>query len=162
MKHQPKHTLTLQEESVHINAFGRRLADVLLVVARNLILQDDRVERPALVGSGHFLCDKKKPKKNRHLVKMNAHNRVGFLFRCCCLRRLGLFVRTCRMAVRKPCGLKKPVIQNTLGRSVRNHVRNWVLRSSSSVYQKPSVVDSHEICLVFKCTVLIQKKKLFN
>lgn len=33
----------------------------------------------------------------------------------------------------------------TLGRSVANHVRNCAFRSSNSVYQKPSVVDSHEI-----------------
>lgn len=33
----------------------------------------------------------------------------------------------------------------TLGRSVDIHVRNCALRSSSSVYQKPSVVDSHDI-----------------
>lgn len=33
----------------------------------------------------------------------------------------------------------------TLGRSVEIQVRNWALRSSSSVYQKPSVVDSQDI-----------------
>lgn len=52
---------------------------------------------------------------------------------------------TCRMAVRKPWGLKKPVIQNTLGRSVIIHVLNCEFRSRSSVYQKPRVVDSQEI-----------------
>lgn len=39
------------------------------------------------------------------------------------------------------------VSQLTLGRSVKNHVRNCAFRSSNSVYQKPSVVDSHEICM---------------
>lgn len=38
--------------------------------------------------------------------------------------------------------------KRTLGRSVKNQVRNWVFRSSSSVYQKPRVVDSHDICVV--------------
>lgn len=49
------------------------------------------------------------------------------------------------MAVKKPCGLKNPVIQNTLGRPLNTHVKNCVLRSISSVYQKPIVEDSQEI-----------------
>lgn len=47
--------VTFQKEAVHVDTLGRRLGDVLLVVARDLILQDHRVEGPALVGTGHFL-----------------------------------------------------------------------------------------------------------
>lgn len=53
---------------------------------------------------------------------------------------------TCRIAVRKPCVLKKPVIQNALGRPCCSQRRNCASRSSSSVYQNPRVADSHEIC----------------
>lgn len=49
------------------------------------------------------------------------------------------------MAVRKPCGLKKPVIQNTFGRSLMSQALNCEFRSSNSVYQKPNVADSHDI-----------------
>ena len=54
-------------------------------------------------------------------------------------------VTSCRMAVTKPCGLKKPVIQKQLGRPSNTQARNCVSLSSSSVYQKPMVAESHEI-----------------
>lgn len=49
------------------------------------------------------------------------------------------------MAVRNPCGLKKPVIQKVFGRPSKHQEWNWVLRSISSVNQNPSVLDSQEI-----------------
>ena len=52
---------------------------------------------------------------------------------------------TCLMAVRNPWGLKKPVIQNTLGLPSKHQFLNWLFLSKSSVYQNPSVEDSHEI-----------------
>ena len=57
-----------------------------------------------------------------------------------------LFARatSCLMAVRKPCGLKNPVIQKQLGRPSFNHVTNCAFRSSSSANQNDSVVDSQE------------------
>ena len=54
-------------------------------------------------------------------------------------------VISCRMAVRKPWGLKKPVIQKTVGRPSNTQVWNWALRSSKSVNQNPSVADSQDI-----------------
>ena len=42
-------------------------------------------------------------------------------------------------------GLKKPVIQNDVGRPSNNQVENCWFRSSRSVNQKPSVADSQEI-----------------
>ena len=59
-------------------------------------------------------------------------------------------VTSCLMAVRKPWGLKKPVIQNTFGRPLNIHVENWLFRSRNSVNQKPKVDDSHEICGIKK------------
>ena len=53
-------------------------------------------------------------------------------------------VTSCLIAVRKPCGLKKPVIQKTFGRAVKIHLENWLFRSISSVNQKPSVEDSQD------------------
>lgn len=53
-------------------------------------------------------------------------------------------VCTCLMAVRKPCGLKKPVIQKQLGRPSKIQARNCRSRSSSSVNQKPSVLETHD------------------
>jgi len=50
----------------------------------------------------------------------------------------------CLIAVRKPCGLKKPVIQNTFGRPLVIQQRNCASRSNSSVYQNPKVADSHD------------------
>ena len=49
------------------------------------------------------------------------------------------------MAVRNPWGLKNPVIQNTLGLPSKHQILNWLFLSKSSVYQNPSVEDSHEI-----------------
>ena len=49
------------------------------------------------------------------------------------------------MAVRNPCGLKNPVIQNTLGLPSKHHPLNWWFLSNRSVYQNPSVDDSHDI-----------------
>ena len=54
-------------------------------------------------------------------------------------------VTSCLIAVRKPWGLKKPVIQKTLGRPLKIHVENWLFLSRNSVNQKPRVDDSHEI-----------------
>ena len=54
-------------------------------------------------------------------------------------------VTSCLIAVRKPWGLKKPVIQKTLGRPLKIHVENWLFLSKNSVNQKPRVDDSHEI-----------------
>jgi len=54
-------------------------------------------------------------------------------------------VSSCRMAVRKPCGLKKPVIQQTFGRPSNSQPLSWALRSSRSVYQNPRVADSQDI-----------------
>ena len=45
----------LQVQPVHVDALRRRLADVVLRVARYLVVQDHRVEGPALVSSCHFL-----------------------------------------------------------------------------------------------------------
>ena len=56
-------------------------------------------------------------------------------------------VTSCLIAVRKPWGLKKPVIQNTLGRPLKIHVENWPFLSRNSVNQNPRVEDSHEICV---------------
>lgn len=61
-------------------------------------------------------------------------------------------VSSCRMAVRKPCGLKKPVIQQTFGRPSNNQPLSWALRSNRSVYQNPRVADSHDIC-IHQCCV---------
>ena len=55
-------------------------------------------------------------------------------------------VISCRIAVKKPWGLKKPVIQKTLGRPSNNQLLNWAWRSNRSVNQNPIVADSHEIC----------------
>ena len=52
---------------------------------------------------------------------------------------------TCLMAVRKPFGLKNPVIQNTLGLPPKTQLRNCVSLSRSSVYQKPIVEESQLI-----------------
>lgn len=53
-------------------------------------------------------------------------------------------VCTCLMAVRKPCGLKKPVIQKQLGRPSKIQAWNCRFRSSSSVNQNPRVLEAHE------------------
>lgn len=63
-------------------------------------------------------------------------------------------ILTCRMAVRNPCGLKKPVIQKTLGLSLLHQCLNWVFLSNNSVYQKPKVVDSHETLMKEKVFVI--------
>ncbi len=55
-------------------------------------------------------------------------------------------VTSCLMAVRKPWGLKNPVIQNTLGRPLKIQVENWAFLSRNSVNQNPRVDDSQEIC----------------
>ena len=60
---------------------------------------------------------------------------------------------SCLMAVRKPCGLKKPVIQNTVGRPLKHQVLNCVSRSSSSVNQNPIVEDLQEIFAHFSGTL---------
>jgi hypothetical protein len=52
---------------------------------------------------------------------------------------------TCLMAVRKPCALKKPVIQKQLGRPSKHQEWNCVLRSINSVNQNPNVLESQEI-----------------
>ena len=54
-------------------------------------------------------------------------------------------LRTCLIAVRKPCGLKNPVIQKTLGRPSKHQDLNWPFLSKRSVYQKPRVLESQEI-----------------
>ena len=54
-------------------------------------------------------------------------------------------VTSCLMAVTKPCGLKNPVIQKQLGLPSKTQLRNCASLSSSSVYQNPMVVESHEI-----------------
>ena len=54
------------------------------------------------------------------------------------------------MAVRNPWGLKNPVIQNTLGLPSKHQILNWLFLSKSSVYQNPSVEDSHEIYKVMQ------------
>lgn len=66
------------------------------------------------------------------------------------------------MAVRNPCGLKNPVIQNTFGRSVVIQVLNCVFLSKSSVYQNPSVVDSHEICNLFIFSFQLLRRQTMN
>lgn len=48
------------------------------------------------------------------------------------------------MAVRKPCGLKKPVIQKQLGLPSKIQAWNWRFRSSSSVNQNPRVLEAHD------------------
>ena len=59
-------------------------------------------------------------------------------------------VISCLIAVRKPWGLKKPVIQNMFGRPSNTHEWNWALRSRRSVNQNPRVADSQEICKKIK------------
>ena len=54
-------------------------------------------------------------------------------------------VTSCLMAVRKPWGLKKPLIQNTFWRPLKIQFENWLFLSRNSVNQKPMVEDSHEI-----------------
>lgn len=53
-------------------------------------------------------------------------------------------VCTCLMAVRKPCGLKKPVIQKQLGRPSKIQAWNCRFRSSNSVNQNPRVLEAHD------------------
>jgi len=48
---------TLQVETVDIDALRGRLRDVVLHGACHLIVQDHRIQGPALVGSGHLLND---------------------------------------------------------------------------------------------------------
>lgn len=58
--------------------------------------------------------------------------------------------RTCLMAVKNPCGLKKPVIQNILGLPLLHQRLNWESLSNSSVYQNPRVADSQDICQFYQ------------
>mmetsp|Transcript_13360 Transcript_13360/g.32665 ORF Transcript_13360/g.32665 Transcript_13360/m.32665 type:complete len:267 (-) Transcript_13360:4728-5528(-) len=51
---------------------------------------------------------------------------------------------SCFMAVRKPCGLKKPVIQYALGRPRLSHLLSWSKRCSMPVNQLPRVDASHD------------------
>lgn len=60
------------------------------------------------------------------------------------VRRLPDAVYTCLMAVKKPCGLKKPVIQKQLGRPSKIHAWNCRFRSSNSVNQNPRVLEAHD------------------
>ena len=55
---------------------------------------------------------------------------------------------TCLMAVRKPWGLKNPVIQNALGLPWNIQALNCWSLSRSSVYQKPMVEESQDICVI--------------
>ncbi len=55
-----------------------------------------------------------------------------------------MYSTSCLIAVKNPCGLKNPVIQNTLGRAVNIHAENCEFRSISSVNQNPRVDDSHD------------------
>ena len=77
-------------------------------------------------------------------------------------------VISCLIAVRKPWGLKKPVIQKQFGRHSKIQSWNWVLRSSRSVNQKPSVADSQEICVGrkgqhnIKYVFILHNKQSFN
>ena len=88
-----------------------------------------------------------------HLPSLGAEEMSSFIILVTSLSRttassaqpLCARVISCRMAVRKPVGLKKPVIQNELGRPSKSQLENCWLRSSKSVNQKPSVADSHEI-----------------
>lgn len=48
------------------------------------------------------------------------------------------------MAVKNPCGLKKPVIQKQFGRPSKIQAWNWRFRSSSSVYQNPRVLEAQD------------------
>lgn len=50
------------------------------------------------------------------------------------------------MAVRKPVGLKSPDIQKEVGFPWKHHWRNCWSRSSNSVNQNPSVLDSQDTC----------------
>lgn len=51
---------------------------------------------------------------------------------------------TCRMAVKNPWGLKKPVIQKQWGRPLKTQEVNWQFLSISSVNQKPNVLETQE------------------
>mmetsp|Transcript_28607 Transcript_28607/g.92825 ORF Transcript_28607/g.92825 Transcript_28607/m.92825 type:complete len:212 (-) Transcript_28607:489-1124(-) len=53
-------------------------------------------------------------------------------------------VTSWRMAVRKPCGLKKPVIQYAVGRPSASHRRSCSSRRMSPENQWPSEGDSHD------------------
>lgn len=51
---------------------------------------------------------------------------------------------SCFIAVRNPCGLKKPVIQNWAGFSLKTHVVIWLCRFRNSLNQNPIVDDVQE------------------
>ena len=51
---------------------------------------------------------------------------------------------TCRIAVKNPWGLKKPVIQKQWGRSLKTQEVNWQFLSISSVNQKPKVLETQD------------------
>ncbi len=59
-------------------------------------------------------------------------------FSCLCAR-----VISCCTAVRKPCGLKKPVIQKETGRPVASHCRYCASRWSRPEYHTPRLGVSH-------------------
>ena len=71
---------------------------------------------------------------------------------------LWALVTSCLMAVRKPWGLKKPVIQNTLGLPWKHQLWNWAFLSSSSVNQNPIVEESHDT-YIWECSYLQVKIK---
>jgi len=49
------------------------------------------------------------------------------------------------MEVRKPCGLKNPVIQKSGGLTFETHLLSWELRLFNDVNQAPRDGYSHEI-----------------
>lgn len=81
--------------------------------------------------------------------KSLEHWNLAFIARASELEHHGLssppHTRTCLMAVRKPLGLKNPVIQNTFGLPLKTQLRNCVSLSKSSVYQNPIVEESQLI-----------------
>mmetsp|Transcript_14309 Transcript_14309/g.34773 ORF Transcript_14309/g.34773 Transcript_14309/m.34773 type:complete len:228 (-) Transcript_14309:7018-7701(-) len=60
------------------------------------------------------------------------------------LSLLCLRFTSCFIAVRNPCGLKKPVSQYPLGRPVLSHLCSWSKRCNSPWNHEPMVALSHE------------------
>ena len=66
------------------------------------------------------------------------------------------------MAVKNPCGLKKPVIQNEYGRPLLHQRLNWASLSNNSVYQNPSVADSQDICQFYQKEPFFKQKNKYG
>ena len=124
---------SIQVKPMNVNTFLRRASDVILVLSSDVIVEYNTIQSPALVSTCNLLDTTEMQCTHflrRFKIKVEGTNRLQ--------------LPTCRIAVKNPCGLKKPVIQNTIGRPSKHQEWNWVLRSSSSVNQKPRLAESQE------------------